>query len=892
MLGYTESELRERTFASLTHPDDLPLNLKLRDELLAGQRDSFVLEKRYLKKDGDIVWTRHSAAAAHGAEGISTLIVIAEDITKRKLAEIGLTRVNRLHKVLSAIGEAIIRLPNRQELYEAACRILVEYGQLRMAYVAEVDARARLARPVASFGIGQTYLDEATSIIPTDDGPLSMGTVGTALRTGVHDVCNDIAGARRMRPWQRSALKHGLLAAASFPLRQNGTIVAILVLYAGERGYFQQDEIALMVTIADNLSFALDALAKDQQRQRAEARLAELAAIVDSSDDAIVGKDLNGVITSWNKGAEKMLGYTAEEVVGKSSFQIIPADQADEESRILEQILRGESVQNFETVRQTKRGDKFNISITASPIRNAAGDLVGVSTVGRDITRTKISEARFRRLVESNAQGVFFWTVKGDIIGANDAFLNLTGYTRDDLKSGRINWMAITPPEYSDRDRHALDQCAAAGVCTPYEKEYVRKDGSRVPILLGAAMFEDNPAEGFCFVIDLTEHKKLEHQLRQSQKMEGIGALAGGVAHDFNNLLAVIQMQAELLKMGDKVSDDHSAFANDILASVERASSLTRQLLLFSSREVFQPRDLDLSESISDTIKMLKRLVGEHIQVQLKIAPQPMFLHADPGMMDQIVLNLLVNARDAMPNGGQIIIETSGVEFDEFAASQSAQTRVGSFVCLSVSDNGCGIPADILPKIFEPFFTTKDVGKGTGLGLSTVFGIVRQHQGWINVYSEVGHGTTFRIYLPRLARNATMKSSPQAPIAARGGSETILLVEDNASLRAVVQTALSRLGYRVLEAPTGVKALTVWEENQSEIRLLLTDLVMPDGMTGVALAQRILQDNPKLKIIYMSGYSAEVVSKDLPIKEGVNFLTKPFQAHKLAQTVRNCLDKD
>jgi two-component system cell cycle sensor histidine kinase/response regulator CckA len=305
---------------------------------------------------------------------------------------------------------------------------------------------------------------------------------------------------------------------------------------------------------------------------------------------------------------------------------------------------------------------------------------------------------------------------------------------------------------------------------------------------------------------------------------------------------------------------------------------------------VFQPRNLDLSESITNTAKMLNRILGEDISMELKLASQPMFLHADAGMMDQILLNLAVNARDAMSNGGRLIIEMAGVEFDEFATSQSGQMRPGSFVCLTVSDTGCGIPPEILPKIFEPFFTTKDVGKGTGLGLATVFGIVQQHQGWINVYSELGRGTTFRVYLPRLARSSEPKSVKSAPAVFKGGEETILLVEDDPSLRASVRDILSRLGYRTLEASNGVKALEIWKQNNDEIRLLLTDLVMPGGMTGKDLARLILEENPKLKVIYMSGYSAEVVGKDFPLKEGDNFLTKPFQLSKLAQTIREKLD--
>ncbi len=386
------------------------------------------------------------------------------------------------------------------------------------------------------------------------------------------------------------------------------------------------------------------------------------------------------------------------------------------------------------------------------------------------------------------------------------------------------------------------------------------------------------------------KRKQLEEQFRQSQKMEGIGQLAGGVAHDFNNILAVIQMQSDLLKGSEGLSSEQSEFADEIGVTVERAAALTRQLLLFSRREVFQPRDLDLSETVTNTAKMLRRVLGENVQMQLKLASQPLFINADAGMMDQVLLNLSVNARDAMPNGGQLIIETSGVELDEFAAAQSAQARPGSFVCLSVSDSGCGIPPEILPKIFEPFFTTKEVGKGTGLGLATVFGIAQQHQGWVAVYSEVGHGTTFRIYLPRLARNAGLTTAQPKVTAKRGGDETILLVEDDPSLRVSVRKSLSQLGYRILEAPTGVKALEVWKQNSNEIRLLLTDLVMPDGMTGKDLAQRVLGENPSLKVIYMSGYSAEVVGKDFPLKEGDNFLTKPFQASKLARTIREKLD--
>jgi signal transduction histidine kinase/DNA-binding NtrC family response regulator len=389
---------------------------------------------------------------------------------------------------------------------------------------------------------------------------------------------------------------------------------------------------------------------------------------------------------------------------------------------------------------------------------------------------------------------------------------------------------------------------------------------------------------------DITQRRTLEAQFRQAQKMEGIGQLASGVAHDFNNILAVIQMQAGLLKTGPALSPQQLESASEIEKAAGRADSLTRQLLLFSRKQTMQPRDLDLNQSINDMTKMLRRTLGEAIQVQFKFAMQPLLVHADAGMMDQVLMNLAVNAHDAMPQGGQLVIETSAVEFDESVRAQSPLARPGSFVCLSVGDNGCGIPPENLPRIFEPFYTTKDVGKGTGLGLATVFGIVQQHQGWITVYSEVGRGTIFRIYLPRLAAKSGQESGQPEPATLRGGNEMILLVEDEGALRSSMRKALSQLGYRMLESVNGVEALKVWEQHRNEIDLLLTDMVMPGGMTGKDLAEKLLNENPKLKVIYTSGYSVNVVGRDFPLEEGVNFLAKPFGTYKLVQIVRKKLD--
>jgi PAS domain S-box-containing protein len=795
--------------------------------------------------------------------------------------------------MLSKFGEAILATPDRHALYDMVCRIAVEFGQLRMAFVAEVDHEARVALPVAACGLGVSTLLGSSPVIAIGREAMGFNTVHAALLGGNCEVCNDLAGAPPTALWRDIAVNCGLLACAAIPFKSNGTTIGVLVMFAGEKDFFLEDEIELAMSVANTMSFALEAWERERQRQQAEALSIRLAAIVESSDDPILSHDINGLITSWNKGAEKTFGYSADEIVGTSFFRLVPEEHHEREKQIADQIINGsEGLDSHETVRRTKSGQLINVSVTISPIKSASGDIVGVSRVSRDITHAKRVEARLRRLMDSNVQGVFFWEMNGGVIDANDAFLDLTRFTREDLRAGRINWAAMTPPEHAHLDRYALQTIAERGICTPYEKEFVRRDGSRVAILIGAANFEDVPNEGVCFVLDLTEQKKLEGQVLQAQKMESIGALAAGVAHDFNNILAVIQMQADLLKSSDDMKPHHLEATDDIVAAVERAATLTRQLLLFSSREVFQPQDIELRESITETLKMIRRILGEHIQMEVKFDSRPLHVHADRGMIDQILLNLVVNARDAMPLGGRLVIEAFGVDFDGSMVVQPSQERTGSFVCLSVSDSGLGIPAADLPRIFEPFFTTKDVGKGTGLGLATVFGIVRQHQGWVTAYSEVGHGATFRVYLPLLPSTGLLKPTQPTPRAAPTGNETILLVEDDAGLRVSMRTTLLRLGYRIFEAPNAVQAQQIFRENRGDIRLLLTDMVMPGGMTGLDLTEWAVANKPDLKVVCMSGYSNELVARASPAIGAASCLTKPFQAIELAQAVRNALDRD
>lgn len=382
----------------------------------------------------------------------------------------------------------------------------------------------------------------------------------------------------------------------------------------------------------------------------------------------------------------------------------------------------------------------------------------------------------------------------------------------------------------------------------------------------------------------------LEAQLRQSQKMESIGQLAGGIAHDFNNLLTVINGHASLISVGQNLSAKAADSLKEILEAGKRASALTRQLMTFSRKQEFRPQVINLNEAVNTITKMLRRILGEDITLHVDFFPRLPSVKADLGMIEQVLLNLAVNSRDAMPHGGKLRIKTSALFIDPSAAQQNPEAAPGHYVCLSFADTGCGIAPEILPRIFEPFFTTKQMGRGTGLGLATVYGIVKQHQGWIAVQSNVGAGTTFQIYIPA-------SSAPSAPVQMTlaeqtviGGTETILVVEDEAPLLKLVLHILESHGYKVIGCGSGRQALEVWREQQERIDLLLTDLILPNGMTGTALAAILQKSKPSLKVLFTSGYNAERLAQEILPGVPVNLLQKPFHARKLAEMVFQTLN--
>ena len=476
-----------------------------------------------------------------------------------------------------------------------------------------------------------------------------------------------------------------------------------------------------------------------------------------------------------------------------------------------------------------------------------------------------------------------------NILFANESFCRTYGYAATELLGRPIT--LVRPGKDATGEVIGVRAAALQGF---WRGELVdcRKDGVEFPVWLSASCIrgrDGRPTALIGVAQDLTERKKLEEQLRQAQKMEAVGQLAAGVAHDFNNIMTVILGRASLLLEELAGQEEALESAREITSAAERAANLTRQLLAFSRKQVLKPRWLDLNEVLSSVGRLVARLLGEHIVIQCRLGSQLPWVRADAGMIEQVIVNLAVNARDAMPAGGQLTLATAAVELDARTAARNPEARPGRYVRLEVTDTGCGMDAKTLRRIFEPFFTTKDVGKGTGLGLATVHGIIKQHEGWIEVRSQVNQGTSFSVYLP--ATDETPQPVEEAAgSAAVAGKEGVLVAEDEPALGELVCLLLRRQGYHVWWARSGPEALEVWERFSPEIDVLLTDMVMPDGMTGSQLAGRLRAQKPQVKVIYTSGYSLELVESGIPAGEESNFLAKPYPADVLLAALRRVLN--
>ncbi len=545
------------------------------------------------------------------------------------------------------------------------------------------------------------------------------------------------------------------------------------------------------------------------------------------------------------------------------------------------------------------RLDKSRVAVEVTAVPAVFHGDRGALIFVRDITERKraaetivYERQLLRTLLDLLPDGVYIKDLDSRFLMANETLARRFGKDDPAQLLGRSD-MDFFPPEIAARHRADEEKVFAGGTILEREEFVVLPNGQERKLLTTKVPFRDSQGQ-ICGLVgigrDITEHKLLEEQFRQSQKMEAFGQLAGGVAHDFNNLLTVILGNVALLQFEESPQPDQAAGLVEIAKAAERAANLTRQLLTFSRRQLFQPKPLDLNEVVANTSKMLQRLIGEHISLETHFAPGGAPVMADRIMMEQILINLAVNSRDAMPKGGRLIIQTAAISISEADAQANPKARPGAFIRLKVTDTGCGIAPKEMERIFEPFFTTKEVGKGTGLGLATVFGIVVQHRGWIEVESKLNAGAAFHIFLPCLAESKKSQTEFTRAPEVRGGNETILLVEDEAPVRSLARTLLERKGYHVIEADSGLSALEIWQQHRDTIDLLLTDMVMPEGVSGSELAERLCSEKPGLKVVYCSGYTDEMLGENSPLRDNPNFMEKPFDSNKLLKQVRDCLD--
>ena len=624
--------------------------------------------------------------------------------------------------------------------------------------------------------------------------------------------------------------------------------------------------------------------------------LALLQGITEGTTDAVFVKDLDGRYLMINSAGARFVGRTIDEVLGKDdsewfSPEVVRAIRARDQ-----ELVQSGRTQTYEEV-LTAAGSSRVFLATKGPFRDPNGKIIGLLGICRDITDRKRAEEEIRQSqqklrihFEHTPLAVVEWDLQFRVAAWNPSAERIFGYTRDEAMGQHASF--TIPPQFRQHVDKVWQQLLTQTGGTRSTNDNITKSGRQISCEWYNTPLVDDSGKVLgvaSLVQDVTERVALEERLRQSQKMEAIGRLAGGVAHDFNNLLTVILGYAQILADGVPAGSRLADSTGQIKSAAERAAGITRQLLAFSRKQVLSPRIINLNDTMLNLDSLLRRLIGEDIEVLTVPDSDLGSVKADPGQIEQVLMNLALNARDAMPHGGKLTLETANAQLDASYATAHQPITPGRYVMLAVSDTGQGMSPEVQARIFEPFFTTKEVGKGTGLGLSTVYGIVKQSGGYIWVYSEPDRGTTFKIYFPCVDQAAEMLGTDRRPNNALRGTETLLLVEDDSQLRQLSSSVLTHCGYRVLVANGPVEGLALAKANHKDIRLLITDVVMP-GMNGRQLAEQIQRDAPKLRVLYISGYTNNAIVHYGVLDKGLWFLPKPFTLSALVGKVREVLD--
>jgi two-component system cell cycle sensor histidine kinase/response regulator CckA len=849
-LGFTETELRERTYMAITHPDDLALDAELAVQLVAGDVDSYVVEKRYCRKDATIAWGRLTVSLLRTqAREPEFVLAMVEDIDERKRVEVALKESDARFREsfdASGVGMALVARDGRIfEVNGALCEFLGRDAHdvigRRFADLAHPDDVTEAREQVDRVYAGEVPSCQLEKRYLHANGQTIWGLVNVSL-------VRDASGA---------------------PLHVVSQVQDISAQKA-----------------------ASEALAESELRYRR---------VLDTAYEGVWTIDRAAMTTYVNDRMTEMLGYRGDEMLGRPMFDFMDDDARLDAARNFRRRRQGVKEQHEFRLQRKDGADLWTLMAT-SPVLDNQGRFAGALAMVTDITERKRaelalreSETRYRGLVELAPDGILVHCDAG-IVFANAAAARMLGAERPDALIGR-SVVDFLDPAYGKTVRNRMARRLGAGTVLPrLEEQIVRLDGSIVDAEISGITitYQGQPARQIIFR-DLTERRRteasvreLEEQFRQSQKMEALGQLAGGIAHDFNNLLTVINTYSELLLNELDATNALRKDVTEIQRAGVRAASLTRQLLAFSRKQMLQPRVLDLNTVVEELEPMLRRLIGEHIRIVIRQESDLGPVKADPGQLEQVLINLAVNARDAMPDGGTLLIETANVDLEEMNIARHPGVVPGSYSMLSVSDTGVGMDELTRSRVFDPFFTTKEVGKGTGLGLSTVYGIVAQSNGYVWCYSEPDHGTTFKVYLPRVGDEASSVSEPVQEAVEPKGAEVLLLVDDEDQVRVLAHRILERQGYTILSARDGRDALRVAENYEGRIDALVTDVVMPE-LAGHQLFQALLRTRPTLRVLYMSGFTEHDSMRRGFVSAETAFLQKPFTATGLAQAVRSVL---